>query len=235
MTHDQVRDNEIAEAYLRGRLGEAERASFEDHCYVCDECFEQLRTLQSFTDGVREAARIGVLPAPRPAAPRWVWALPTAASVALAGFSGWAMLIEVPRLREQANAAAARAAGLENDLNGAKLALARPARSEPNLPLVMLEATRSANPPAVTVPPGADSVALWVEPPSASAAKSYRFEIAAVSGSPVVTVEGLVRNGYGALAASVPAARLSPGSYRARLYSAAPEQLVGEYRFDIRK
>jgi hypothetical protein len=87
----------------------------------------------------------------------------------------------------------------------------------------------------VTVPPGADRVALWVEPPPVPAAKSYRLEIASVSGNSLETIDGLVRNGYGALAASVPSARLAPGSYRAKLFSTEPDKLVGEYRFDVRR
>jgi Putative zinc-finger len=237
MTHEDIQSREVAEAYVFRRLSEPERTAFEDHYFSCRECFEQVETLQKFADGVRDAAESGVLPAVREVTPPPSWFRPAfllacAASLFLAILAGWASLIERPRLaaeaarqRQEADAGRQRVAELER-------AMAQPksAPSISNLPLIMLVASRADAGTAVTVPAAAGQLALWVEPPPSAASTQYRLEISS-GGKVIETLDGLVRNSYGALAVSVPA--LTPGSYQTRLY--AKSNLVGEYRFEVRR
>jgi anti-sigma factor RsiW len=244
MTHEEIRSREIPEAYVRGRLSESERAAFEDHYFGCDECFEQVEALQKFIDGVREAADRGALgPAPEAAGGTWfrtAFFVACAASLALAVLAGWSTLFLRPRLeaeaarsRLEADAGQKRLAQLEDTLASLKRSLAL---AQPNLPLVMLQASRAAGDEPVAVPASAGQLAFWVEPPPSPPAASYRLEISDNRGQSVETIDGLTRNSHGALMASVPAAKLTPGSYRARLYSSgARPVLVGDYRFSVRR
>jgi hypothetical protein len=154
------------------------------------------------------------------------------------------MLVERPRLAtladsERANAEGARKrlAEVEQELNGRLIASNRVPSSEANLPLVMLEASRADRAGAVALPAGANRLAVWVEPPPAPAATKYRLEILREGGAAVESIDGLVRNSYGALAASLPASSLQGATYRARLYLSAGAKpgLVGEYRFTIQR
>jgi hypothetical protein len=252
MTHEEIENREIAESYVRGLLSEEACAAFEDHYFACDECFEHVEMLEKFVDGVRDAAETGGLPKPREVTPvSTVWRLRPAfflayaASLVLAVLAGWSLLIERPRLkaeaareRLEAEAGRKRLAELGKDLAEAKLAMARVPESQSNLPLVMLDASRAGGATtAVALPAGSSQLAVWVEPPPAAPGTLYRLEIFAKGGETVETIDGLARNAYGALAASVPAARLTPGSYRARLYSTkgAKRDLAGEYQFEVRR
>jgi len=243
MTHDEIQAREIAELYVRGRLSEADRIAFEDHYFGCDACFAEVRSLQQFVEAVKEAgpaspAKVVVMPLWRQ--PAFVGAL--AASVAMAVVSGWVLLLERPRLTKEvarAQQASERTASrlqlAERELAARRAAESRVASLSGSLPLLMLEATRAEGTAAVQVPQGATVLALWMEPPPAAASTRYRLEI--LRGSDVVeTVENLERNSYGALAVSVTADKLSPGTYQARVYSQQGlPALVGEYRFDVRK
>jgi len=242
MTHDDIHSREIPEAYVRGRLSQAEREAFEDHFFGCDECFQQVTTLEQFLAGVRDAAGSGQLPEPQPEPERWLrpgFVMPWAAALGLAAFAAWALWIERPRLQtelaqqqQQLQVERARSAALEKDLSESKLAVARPPAAEPNLPLIMLEASRSnATGSFAIVPPAASQVVLWVEP--APGPTVFRMEIQTASGAAVETINHLVRNNHGALAASLPATRIPPGKYRARLYAAS--SLVGDYAFEVRR
>jgi len=248
MTHEEIQSREIAESYVRGFLSEPERAAFEDHCFACSECFEQTELLQKFVDGVRDAAETGVLPEPRELAAAW-WLRPAflsacTACLVLAALTGWNTLVDRPRLqaeaarqRREAEAGRRQVAELGRNLAEAQLAMARVPSPEPNLPLVMLDASRADAASAVALPAGASQLAVWIEPPSSVPGTAYRLEISAAGGQAVETLDGLLRNPYGALAASLPAAKLTPGIYRARLYAikGTKRDLAGDYHFEVRR
>lgn len=61
MTHQEIQANETIEQYVRHKLTPAERQTFQEHLFECDECFQQAEVMARFVAGVREAARSGVL------------------------------------------------------------------------------------------------------------------------------------------------------------------------------
>ena len=63
MTHQEIQANEIIEQYVRGKLTPAERRTFQEHLFECDECFQQAEFTARFVAGVREASRTGLLTA----------------------------------------------------------------------------------------------------------------------------------------------------------------------------
>lgn len=242
MTHPEIHSREIAEAYARGQLSEPERAAFEDHYFACDQCFEEVETLQKFVEGVRTAAEQGTLPAVQEApdqemTPRFFrfgFFVACGATLLLAVAIGWILLIERPRLEaELARLRFAQAEPKQIAVISTPPGLA----SQPNQPLVMLEASRADTASSVAIPATAQQLVIWVEPPPAPSGVTWRLEILTQAGAAVESVNGLVRNSYRALTASVPAAPLTPGSYRARLLVNKGDklELVGDYRFEVRK
>jgi hypothetical protein len=243
MTHQEIEEKDIVEAYLRGRLSENDRQAFEEHFFACDECFAQVQETETFASGIRQAAESGVLPAEReePAGMLAGWLRPAfafsvAAVVVLAVATAWLAMVQVPGLRREADA---RQALLERERQRntefqQQLALNRPPAAEANLPLVMLEASRAAEVNRITVPTGANRLALWMELGPEARSSSFRLEIRNPSNQVVATIDGLVKNKYGALAASLPAERLPAGTYTARLF-ATGGPLTAEYRLEVRR
>lgn len=247
MMHQQIEDQEIIERYARNRLEPEERKAFEEHYFSCEECFQKLQATERFIAGVRDAARRGVLtrdlPSAAPAwrfAPFWVPALTvTAAAFLLLVFAGGAWnYVQVSRLRGQLSASTTE---LQRE-RAARVALARQLeltlRAEPNVPLVMLQSTRDVQvqPTETTLPAGAAHLVLWMEVPSARF-KSYRLEVFGTDDKPIVTLDHLARNSYGALAASLPTLQLQPGEFRIKLFGEGPTpaSLLAEYRLRIRR
>jgi tetratricopeptide (TPR) repeat protein len=70
---------EILERYVAGDLAEKDRDAFEEHCFGCDRCFDELQTLQAIRD---ELPRLTaeVEPGRRRTLPVWV---PTAVAATL--------------------------------------------------------------------------------------------------------------------------------------------------------
>ena len=277
MTHEEIEQQAVIESYVRDRLTAAERLAFEEHYFVCDQCFAQVQTLERFVAGVHYAAQAGLLaPATgRAAAARqlfnldWqVWLKPAFAftsvlALALTFLSGWLLLRQLPQLRaelareRQAHTQAQQAqqrslAQTQAELESARqqqselqtqLAQARAraptgAAPEPNLPLVMLEATRAGQAVnELALPKGAQHVVLWLEPGLSVDSASFRLVVQTQAGQTVQTVESLRRNAYGALVVSLPAAQLTGARYRVRLYGVrGPEAaLVTEYQLQVRR
>src|SRR5262245_8389759 len=76
---ERVLQDDVAVAYLRGDLPEAEREAFEQHCFECTNCFERLQVVRDLQGLLRRDAR---------AAPRSVMAGTTARRPA--GWLAWA-------------------------------------------------------------------------------------------------------------------------------------------------
>lgn len=251
MTHDQIERGELAELYVRGRLNDADRAAFEEHYFGCDACFEEVQRLEQFIAGVREMDLESIpepAPVPAPVIAMPVWRQPVfygamAACLAMGVLTGWALLVDRARLTQEvadarrvSGEAATRLQMAERELAMRRAAAAAPAPSlAASLPLLMLEATRADEAPSIQVPPGSTTLALWLEPSPAADTTRYRLEV--LHGNDVVvTIPALRRNSYGALAVSVPAEKLTAGTYRARLYVEQPKPvLAGDYRFEVRR
>lgn len=63
---EHVLQDDVAVAYLRGELPEAERDAFEEHYFECADCFERLQTVRQLQGMLRESRGA----APRPALTR---------------------------------------------------------------------------------------------------------------------------------------------------------------------
>jgi anti-sigma factor RsiW len=246
MTHSEIERQDIVDAYLNRRLSEGDRQAFEEHIFACDECFAQVQMAEKFAGGIRQAVESGDLRAPpepdRDFFTGWLrpaFALSAAVAVILLAVTGWLTFGELPRLRRQIDnarylAEEQRRRGLELEK---LLAANRPPAAEANLPLVMLEASRAALAIEVTVPRGASRIVLWMEIAPAAGSGPFRLEIRSAAGQPVETLEGLVRNGYGALTASLPADRLNAGMYQARLFriEGSRATLAADYRLQVHR
>ncbi|HEV7668915.1 MAG TPA: zf-HC2 domain-containing protein [Thermoanaerobaculia bacterium] len=54
--HDEVEARDLVDAYLTGRLNEAERDEFEAHYFDCAECLEKLEAAEGFREGMLQVA-----------------------------------------------------------------------------------------------------------------------------------------------------------------------------------
>lgn len=212
MTHEAAKAQEYAELYVNGRLGGPESEAFEEHFFACAECWDDVELQRKMRAGVRAAPVLVEQPA------YWKWAF-AAAACALVGFVSWALLVQIPRL-ERDLAAARNTPPVRVEVPAVLVAQA-------NLPVLMLEASRADGANVLKVPAGAKEVAVWLDAPPA-AAKPFRLEMAGQ------TLGGLEPNAHGALTAAVPAEKLPPGAYTARLFG-ANGALAGEYKFEVRR
>lgn len=228
MNHQEARQRELAERYVRRQLSESERTEFEEHFFACAECFEEVEALDRMRNAVKRAVDAGEYPVS--AAPKRAYAagIGLAAAILFGALAGWSVFIEQPRLeavaRREREAARLRIAELEKDLAGRELASAA-------LPVLILEAARDGETNKIRIPGSAKQIALWLDPPP-SASGPFRLVVVATKGAEVESVGDLARNPQGALAVSVPSTRLPVGSYRARLFGAGGK-LLAEYAFGV--
>ena len=113
ITHREIENEEIVERYVRSQLDAEKRRAFEEHFFVCDECFANVQTTERFILGVKHAAEIGLLaaqdmPARNPAFsalplrwPQLAFVLTAAACLVLTAVVGWLSLMRLPQLREE--------------------------------------------------------------------------------------------------------------------------------------
>lgn len=228
MNHQEARQRELAERYVRRDLSEPERIEFEEHFFACAECFDEVEALDRFRNAVKHAVDAGEYPAAESPKRAYAAGIGLAAAILFGALAGWSVLIEQPRLeaeaRRERGSALERIAALEKELAGRELASAA-------LPVLILEAARDGETNKIRIPRAAKQVALWLEPPP-SAQGPFRLGIFASKGAEVESVEDLARNPQGALAVSVPSTRLPTGSYRARLFGAGGK-LLAEYAFAV--
>jgi hypothetical protein len=194
-----------------------------------------------------------------------VYVITVAAALLLAVMAGWLALYRLPQLRSQlARERQARAqseqesqqklreaaeqlqreqqtrAALENQLakqSAPNELLALNARPEPNVPLLILEATRASAANELALPATARNLVLWIKADARARFTSFRLQIYGADDRPVQTVTGLKRNPQGALAVSLPTQAFQSGQYLVKVYGVAPAQaeLVGEYKLQIRR
>jgi tetratricopeptide (TPR) repeat protein len=83
---ERVLQDDLAIAYLRGELGEAERDVFEQHYFECADCFERLQVLRALPAVLRQEGAAGRLPRRAPAVASWAWAAGVAFVAVAAAF-----------------------------------------------------------------------------------------------------------------------------------------------------
>lgn len=228
MTHQEARQREIAELYVRGELSDADRSEFEEHFFACSECFEEVESLDRMRNAVKQAVEAGAFPAGESPKRSFAAGIGLAAAIVFGVLAGWSIFVEQPRLaaeaRRERDAAREKIAAIEKELTGRALASAA-------LPVLILEAARDGETNKIRLPREAKQIALWMEPPP-SAQGPFRVGIFAAKGVQVEAIGDLARNPQGALAVSVPATRLPAGNYRARLFGTG-DKLVAEYAFSV--
>lgn len=245
MMHSEIEDREIVEQYVRNQLAPEERQAFEEHFFGCQECFEKLQDAERFRAGVRDAASRGLLSDEAQAGfavgrSRWlVWAFAVTACAALvfAVMTAWTYLTLVPRLRGERDRAAAELHTQGQSQAQPEQPTVRVEQAEANIPLVMLQATRTEEKPAaVSLPPGARRLVLWIEI-GPSRYREFRLEVFSPENHLVTSVDHLTRSSYGALAASLPADQLPSGDFLIKLTGENPPPafLAGEFRLRIRR
>jgi len=243
MLHTQIEHDEIVERYVTNRLTTEERQAFEEHYFACDECFEKLQAMVRFVAGVKDLAQHGALNDGAEAAgwrrargwAFWAFAATSVAAIALAALAGWALLHRIPVLQQQLSAAVPKIQTQQPTTVQLQPGGVPSLEPEANVPLVMLQAMRGEEVTTAVVAPDARQLIVWVEV-GPTRYRSYRMEVDSTTGRRIMTVDGLTRGPYGALAASLPAQALQPGTFRIRLIgeTPAPSSLIGEYRLQIR-
>lgn len=244
MLHTQIENDEVVERYVRNRLTREDRQAFEEHFFACDECFAKVQAMERFAGAIRDASEHGLLDDAAPAIDSrgvlrwalWAFAGSSIAAIALAVMVAWTLLYRIPSLQRGMIMARAQLQSQQQTL--ARLQANVPAEPEPqpNVPLVMLQSTRGEEPVTAVLPADARQLIVWIEI-GPTRFRSYRMEIYAASGKQIITIDGLSRGPYSALAASLPAERLQPGTFRITLVgqSPPPTSLVSEYRLQIRR
>ncbi|HEV2279220.1 MAG TPA: zf-HC2 domain-containing protein [Acidobacteriaceae bacterium] len=238
MLHTQIEHEEVVERYVRNQLAPEDRQAFEEHYFTCDECFEKVEAMERLVAGVQELARRGELgdTERQSRAPYgWLWwafAGTSLAMMALAVATGWAFLYEIPTLKRTLIAYGATPPPQQSSI----VTISLGPMPEANVPLAMLQATRGEQSTTAALPADARQLILWVEL-GATRYRSYRMEIDSPKGQKLLTIDGLSRGPYGALAASIPTKSLQPGVYRVKLVGQTPPpaSLVSEYRLRILK
>lgn len=251
VTHDQARQGDFVERYVRNELTESDRLGFEEHFFQCDECFADLQRAEEIAAGVRAMAARGALgPSRDVSSARFsAWTLlPAAAAFMLAVGAGWIALRERRDLENER----ARTAGLveQQRLASAALDAERQQRAaaehqvaaltaaEPNVPVAVLQSTRGPNAATTfAIPSGAARFVFWAPVEKDAAVDAYRLTVIAAGGRTVLTVDGLQRNADGAIVAGLPSASFQDGRYVVRIEALRKSgpALVGEYIVDIQR
>ncbi len=111
-------------------------------------------------------------------------------------------------------------------------------RSEANSPLVILDAVRGSrgNDHQLVLGANPTNATIWVEVAPDNRFESYRLQIFSAGGQLVETIRGAKPNSYGAVAVTIPARKLSPGTYLVKLSGQKGQQSepVGEYNLNVR-
>ncbi|HLK67248.1 MAG TPA: hypothetical protein VKU19_27625 [Bryobacteraceae bacterium] len=230
------------EKYVRRRLPASDAARFEEHYFVCDQCYADVEAMEQLLAGIKDASRRGLLD---PAEARLPWLMPAfvlAAALSVVMGIGLAFLAfgRLPRIESDLKKAQAEArAGSQWKSQMEQLAAGQ-SLAEANVPVVILEANRGApSPNTLKVDARTRRVLLWLDVPPQAPGTRYKLTLATAD-STSLTITGLERNANGALAVSVPVSQLPDNSYSVRLYldrATAPslglETLVGEYRLAV--
>lgn len=80
----RVAADEIADQYILGRLTEEDREAYESHFFVCERCFDELKTVESMRAELQRATPVTPPEAPKLRHDPWRWAAAAAAAVAIA-------------------------------------------------------------------------------------------------------------------------------------------------------
>jgi hypothetical protein len=218
MTHQQALDGLASERYLLDEMTEVERFEFEEHYFDCAECAEEVR----LGDMIRqEARRVGPPVAANPQATRpavvltsvkW-WrrpmvVVPWAVAATLAMMVGYQSLVTVPGLRDAVG----------------------PQSIEP----VMLRGATRGAATTVTIVPGQRFVALSADLMTPPQSSSLAYQILDANRRAIASGRSAVPASGAPLMLLVPVDELHrTGRYTLTLRDSSPNQVIGEYEFDV--
>jgi hypothetical protein len=199
MDRQYIRDNQVIERYLRGKLSAAEEQAFEEAYLADSELFNELVLTERLRDGIKGAAPPqAVTPARRRSffgTPQYAVAASVVAALAL--LSSGVLLVENRTLESAGTGSAALAARLE--------------------PLV---AVRGAGDNTIAAPAAAELVVLLLDP---GFAEYDVYDARLVRGAggdatEIVRRQDLTPTYEGLIALAVPGALLASGTYEVELY-----------------
>lgn len=242
MLHSKIQNEEIVERYLRNQLVPEERQAFEEHFFVCDECFRKLQSVDAFVAGICDASSRGLLNDQRatatpPSIWTWAWACVAFAAFVLSGILGWKYLRDTVELRAQLARATDQLQAERRERSGLETKSDVVEQAEANVPVAMLQASRSGEAvSAIVLQPGARHLVLWIELGS-SRYRDFRVDVFSSGNHLVSSLDHLATNRYGAVTASLPTDQLPTGDFRITLtgQDPPPAALAGEYRLQIRR
>jgi hypothetical protein len=262
LEHHQVED-ELIERYVTGRLGEAERAAFEEHLVECAACLENTAWAEDFRGALGRAAAadpsLSASPAAVPGAssapgrrPRW---LPVAAALLGAALPTAAFMAGGRSRRDEVLRLEAESAGWQRQYEAerqrtaedarrvaAELEAARQAASaEVNVPTAILSASRSDGlgsnrPVEIGIPAGCRFAVLLAELEPDSAYASYRGRIATSGGREVWSGADLRPLPGSLFSILLPASLLEAGDHVLLVEGLARDgrpSVIGRYAFRV--
>ena len=240
MLHSKIKNEDIVERYAHNQLAPEERQAFEEHFFGCDECFAELKSVEAFVAGVRDASARGLLNDQRATASSiWTWAFASVmcAALILCGIIGWKYSRDTVELRAQLARATdlLRAERLER--SGVEAKSNAVEQAEANVPVAMLQASRAGEAPsAIVLQPDARRLVLWIEL-GPSRYQNFRVDVFSTADRLVCSLDHLAVNHYGAVTASLPTDQLPSGDFRITLtgQDPPPAALAGEYHLQVRR
>ncbi len=225
MDHETCVKTLAAEKYLLGELLSPEREGFEQHFFECPECAENVRLGFQFGENARivfreESARPVSKLALWTSLRSWLASLqprmlvPVGACIAVAMFSGYQNVVQIPDLRARMGQ------------------LGRPQV----LSTALLAPSSRSTPPSIAVPPGAQFVQLSLATGAVVPAAHYQCELRAASGKSVTTLPVPSLDPDANLNLLIPVSSLLSGDYEAILSGVTGSTVtpLEHYRFTIR-
>lgn len=223
MTHQDVVNGGIVDLYVARALAPDTAAEFEEHFFECDACFEAVHAADAMRAGVRHLSAAGELPlevraaiatTTRAAMPRWI---PYAAAAAVAGIAIWLPYSRALQLERRLAESEQRATSLASELEQARSVpppvVIEEADAEANIPVAVLQSTRSSDAPVpVTIPAGAMRFLLWIDG-AAAQDRDLEVVLVAADGTAVARAAGVRPNSDGALVISFATRLVRDGVY----------------------
>lgn len=103
MNHPEATATGAVERYLLGQMDPSEESGFEQHYFECIECAEEIRVSTMFLENLRAVLKEPQpIRRPIPIRQRFFLPLTAAAALALATFSGYQNMYQIPQLRQAA-------------------------------------------------------------------------------------------------------------------------------------
>jgi hypothetical protein len=236
MTHAEIMERGWAEAYVKRGLSPEERSVFEEHYFRCDQCFDEVQELERFVAGVRHASRRGLLDPPEPR--KWLipaFAFSAAATLVLTAIVVTLAFVRMPQMETKLAHAVEDASMSQTEVAKLQRQAALEIGAQANVPVVILEASRSADAINRLESHSASATALlWIDVPPQPAGTQFGITITSRDGTVTKSIHGLERNQNGALSAGVALRELPQGPYVVRLFKeSAPSQTIEEYRLTV--